>query len=122
VLRPPPLEQIPRGNPFNASDDVPGFGEDPDVAVVLGYFPLDKIPRDNPFDSSDDVPGFGEDPDVAVVLGHLPLELGHAGVEASVFGQDRRDQESNLQTIHKVTILNKKAKNTINFEEKLRTK
>ncbi len=66
--------------------------------MVFGYFPLDKIPRDNPFNSSDDVPGFGEDPDVAVIFGHLPLELGHAGVEARVLGQDRRDQESNLQT------------------------
>jgi hypothetical protein len=66
--------------------------------MVLGHLPLEQIPRDNPFNSSVDIPGFGEDPDVAVVLGHFPLELGHAGVEACVLGQDRRDQETNLQT------------------------
>ncbi len=35
------IDKIPRDNPFNSSDYVPGFGEDPDVAVVLGHLPLE---------------------------------------------------------------------------------
>jgi hypothetical protein len=50
-----------------------------------------------------------------VVLGHLPLELSHAGVEAGVLRQDWRDQETNLQTMHKLTILNKKSKKYSTF-------
>ncbi len=34
-------KKLPRDNPFNSNDDLPGFGEDPHVAVVLGHFPLE---------------------------------------------------------------------------------